>query len=59
MEEFISKMLYVCVGEQIVTWSSALNISITQRVQPPNVTECQLKGLTLFGKSGFLSVFVK
>lgn len=40
-EEFNSKMLDVCAGKQIITWSPALNISVMQRVQPPNVTQCR------------------
>lgn len=42
-EEFISKMLDVCAGKQIITWSSVLNISLIRRVQPPNVTQCQCR----------------
>lgn len=39
-EEFISKMLDVSAGKQIITWSSVLNISVIQSVQPPNVMQC-------------------
>lgn len=34
-------MLDVCAGKQIITWSSVLNISVVQRLQPPNVTQFQ------------------
>lgn len=53
-EEFNSKMLDVCAGKQIITWSPALNISVMQRVQPPNVTQCRWQP----SKSYVLTVYI-
>lgn len=36
-EEFISQMLDVCAGDQIITLSPVLNIFVIRRRQAPNV----------------------